>query len=107
MKCLKLFSADGFLHICRDLDDRQFVSYDTFDVVKKSPECIVIRASILAIGFQSGTVKWLLNKQLSKVPMVDLSLISCMLCLLLLEAMQRLVIFRFAAKYHAYSYPTQ
>lgn len=63
VKCLYLhdkrivcFTADGFLHVCQDYDDREFVSYDTFDAVKKSPECIAIRASILAIGFQSGFV---------------------------------------------------
>ena len=33
----------------------QFVSYDIYDAVKKSPECVSLRASILAIGFQSGT----------------------------------------------------
>lgn len=63
VKCLYLhasrivcFTADGFLHVSEDFEERHFVSYNIYDAVKKCPECISIRASILAVGFHSGFV---------------------------------------------------
>ncbi|KAL4230646.1 hypothetical protein ACF0H5_011023 [Mactra antiquata] len=50
------FTADGQLCISRHKETFEFQKYDFYKKLLKSPECISVRGSILAIGCRSGSV---------------------------------------------------
>ncbi|XP_053399893.1 uncharacterized protein LOC123557594 [Mercenaria mercenaria] len=55
-KRIVCYTSDGFLHVSRYKEDYVFDKYDMYKCIFKTPECVVIHGSVLAIGCRSGFV---------------------------------------------------